>query len=162
ADSLMVVDTEISASKQSQSITRDVAYDVDLAHTSGPTAQVTITYTNASQPKSYVTYISNYRTFVRVYAPPGAVLVGTDGLDGQEPLNTSECGRTVFGGDVAIPRGSGVHVSFRYTLPAQVVAGGNYDLLVQPQPGVPPGHVAVTVRGADNSVASITRENSPG
>ncbi|MBV9893134.1 MAG: DUF4012 domain-containing protein [Chloroflexi bacterium] len=158
-DALLVSDTELSASKQSQEVIRNVTYKVDLS-ASPPSASVTIAYANHSQPRPNVEYITNYRTFVRVYAPAGATLTGTSGFS-TDPVSTQECDRSVFGGEVVIPENAMINVNFNYTLPSSVVADGAYDLLVQSQPGVPPGNFTAIVHGSQGDT-SLGRDNAPG
>jgi LPXTG-site transpeptidase (sortase) family protein len=158
-DGLLVSDTELSASKQSQEVTRDVAYAVDLAATP-PSARVTVTYTNHSQPRADVQYIRDYRTFLRVYAPGGATLTGASGFS-SDPSSSQECGRSVFGGQVIITEGVTQNVTFTYTLPPSVVADGAYDLLVQAQPAGPPGKFVATVHEPLGDT-SLGRDNAAG
>jgi LPXTG-site transpeptidase (sortase) family protein len=158
-DALLVVDTELTASKQSQEIKRDVAYNLDLSATE-PRATVSITYTNQSQPRPNVQYVKDYQSFVRVYTPAGASLVDASGLSG-EPISASECGRSVFGGDILIPQNATVHVAFTYSLPPTIVADGAYELLVQSQPGVPPGQFSAEVHSQQGDVR-LARDNAPG
>jgi LPXTG-site transpeptidase (sortase) family protein len=143
-DALMVVDSQITPSKQSQAIDRNVAYHVDLSDPASPHAEVDVTYVNHSEPVANVTYIPDYRTFVRIYAAAGAQLTGAQGLSA-DPTTSQECGRAVFGGEVLIPQGSTVRVSFSYLLPTSVVGGAGYGLLLQQQPGVPHGDASVLV-----------------
>ena len=95
-----------------------------------------------------------------MYAPAGAQLVGAQGLSG-DPTTGQECGRAIFGGEVLIPQGSTVHVAFSYLLPPTVVNQSGYGLLVQQQPGVPPGQVSVSIERADGS-ATATLANASG
>jgi hypothetical protein len=159
-DSLLVADTEVGGSKQSQAIRRDVAYQVDLATAATPRAQVTITYTNLSKPEPGVFYVTNYRTLLRVYAPNGAVLTSTQSF-ASDVLSAQECGRAVFSGEVLIPQGATVQVGLTYQLPRTVAPDSGYELVLQQQPGVPPGRVSVTVNGANVS-AGVARDNAPG
>ena len=159
-DSLLVADTEVTGSKQSQAIRRDVAYQVNLADTPRPRAQVMITYTNLSKPEPGVAYVADYRSLLRVYAPAGAVLTASQGFTGDVKA-AQECGRAVFSGEVVIPQGATVQVGLAYQLPQDVVTDGGYDLVVQQQPGVPPGQLSVAVNGANVST-SVLRDNAPG
>jgi LPXTG-site transpeptidase (sortase) family protein len=159
-DALMVVDSQITPSKQSQAIDRNVAYHVDLSNPASPQAEVDVTYVNHSAPVVNVTYIPDYRTFVRVYAPAGAQLTGAQGLSA-DPTTSQECGRAVFGGEVLIPQGGTVAVSFSYLLPPGVVGGSGYGLLLQQQPGVPRGDVSVAVNAAGGPV-NATMPSAPG
>jgi hypothetical protein len=160
-DAVLVVDTEVVGSKQSQAVRRDVDYRVDLVSSAEPRASATITYTNLSHPQLNVAYLPEYRTYVRLYGPSGASLTSTEGFAG--PLSTSqECGRTVFGGEVRIPQGATVQVRLAYDLPAAVVGIAGYDLVVQHQPGVPPGKFSVSVEGSNARTASVVVDNAPG
>jgi LPXTG-site transpeptidase (sortase) family protein len=159
-DALMVVDSQVTPSKQSQAIDRNVAYHVDLSDPASPHAEVDVTYVNHSEPVTNVTYIPDYRTFVRIYAAAGAQLTGAEGLSA-DPTTTQECGRPVFGGEVLIPRGSTVKVSFSYLLPPSVDSGSGYGLLLQQQPGVPHGNVSVAVNAAGGPV-SAAMASAPG
>jgi Protein of unknown function (DUF4012)/Sortase domain len=159
-DALMVVDTEVGASKQSQAVRRDANYVVDL----GPDqhAQLTVTYTNLARPETRpnVTFTPTYSTYVRAYAPRGAELVAAHGFVGQ-PTTYEECGRSVFGGTVNVPRDGTAQVGLSYRLPAAAANPSGYDLLVQQQPGVPPGGLTVKV-SAPGWTASVQRDNASG
>lgn len=157
SDSLMLVDSEVGASKQSQAVTRDADYNVSLAPGERPRASLAVTYSNESRPEQRpeVHFQPVYRTFLRVFVPAGASLIDSSGFDG-DVGTTSECGRQVFSGQVSIPEGGRARVGLSYQLPAAAVASG-YDLLLQQQPGVPPGHVSVSV-----GEAHATMANAPG
>ena len=162
SDSLLLEDTDVVGSKQSQAVTRDASYTVNLAQPTSPTASLTITYTNGSQPdqRPDVSFVPEYRTFLRAVVPSGAQLLSTSGFTGAVSTD-QECGRRVFGGEVAIPQGSTVQVSLQYQLPTSVTADA-YDLVVQQQPGVPPGKLTVAIQTADGSTARADLPNSPG
>src|SRR5207248_3177543 len=104
ADYLMLVDTEVSSSKQSQDIRRDADYRVDLSDRSAPRATLTVTYRNGSDPgkRPGVWFVDNYRTFLRAYVPPGARLIDARGFD-DAPSSYHSCDRQVLGGRVTIP-----------------------------------------------------------
>jgi hypothetical protein len=160
-DALFVVDTEVVASKQSQAVSRDIAYRVDLATPDGPRAEASLTYANHSRPIANVAYVADYRTFVRVYAPGGAELSSTQGFS-SEVTTQQECGRSVFGGEVLIPPDTRVQVSVAYRLPSSVATRGGYDLVVQQQPGAPPGRLSVAVNGPGGLAVSTQRDIVPG
>jgi LPXTG-site transpeptidase (sortase) family protein len=81
---------------------------------------------------------------VRVHAPAGARLLGAEGFDAP-PTAVDDCGRASFGAPLTIMAGTTSRVTLTYALPARVVQGGAYDLVVQHQPGVPPGTVSLRV-----------------
>src|SRR5262249_1943864 len=131
-DSLMLTDSEVSSSKQSQEVERSADYAVDLTQ-DPPRARLVVTYTNRSVPHPGIHYQDVYRTLLRAYVPGGAALKATDGFVG--PTRTDdECRRTVFGGEVAVPAGGSARAVFEYTLPPRVVRGHGYDVVVQQQP----------------------------
>jgi sortase (surface protein transpeptidase) len=162
-DALLVIDSEVTASKQSQMVSRNVAYSVGLASPDGPHGRITITYTNNSRPdlRPNVFFVEDYRNYLRVYAPAGANLSTSSGFV-TDVTTSVECGRTVFGGEVLIPRGKSVEVVLDYRLPPSVVRDGGYELVVQQQPGVPRGTLAVSVVSPDGSKASTLRDNAVG
>jgi sortase (surface protein transpeptidase) len=162
-DALMVVDTDIVASKQGQSVSRDVAYSVDLGGGVPPHARTVVTYTNRSHrlERPNVSYVPEYRTFVRIYAPSGAELLASRGFADQVTAH-DECGRAVFGGQVIIPEGTTVSVQLDYVLPTSVQDADGYDLLVQQQPGVPPGSLSITVNRPTGPAVTIRRDNASG
>jgi hypothetical protein len=163
-DTLMLVDTEVSGSKQSQHVSRDAEYRVDLSEPGAPAAALTVTYTNASnreQQPDLPYFVVDYRTFLRVYAPPGAELTRAEGFR-RLADSAEECGRTVFSGEVLIPQDSRVQVVLEYRLPQSVLAEGEYDVLVQQQPGVPPGHVLVSAMTPTGPVSPVELTSTPG
>jgi uncharacterized protein DUF4012/sortase family protein len=161
-DALMLVDTDVAGTKQSQTVRRDAVYAVDLTNPVAPSASTVVTYTNQSRPEQRpdVSFVAQYRTYLRVFVPPGATLVSSSGFL-RPAIQTDECERTVFAGEVLIPRATTVRVELKYRLPASVASSG-YDLLVQQQPGAPPGSLNVNVRTASGAIAQAGLPTNPG
>jgi LPXTG-site transpeptidase (sortase) family protein len=162
-DALLMVDTDVVASKQSQAITRDATYTVSLTSGERPRATLAIAYSNLSRPEQRpdVNFVPTYRTFLRVFVPRGARLLDSSGFDRQ--VSTSEeCSRQVFAGQVSIPQGSSTRVTLAYDLPAGIVGAAGYDLLVQQQPGTEPGHLTVSVITPTQTTARAEVDNLPG
>lgn len=147
-DYLMLVDTEFSASKDSQYVSRDAEYRVDLSAPETPRARLSVRYTNRSDTaeRPNVRAVPEYHTILRVYAPAGAALEQSEGFLG-DVAAYQECGKTVFAGRVVVPRGAGAGVTLDYRLPLSVRPGGAYTLLAQRQPGAPPGTLVVSAAG---------------
>jgi sortase (surface protein transpeptidase) len=162
-DSLMLLDTDVVASKQSQAVSRDAAYSVSLRSDGRARAALSVTYTNHARPEQRpdVQYVPNYRTLLRVLAPAGAQLVSSSGFVAAASQG-DECGRRVFAGEVSIPEGASTSVNLVYDLPASIIGPAGYDLLVQQQPGVPPGQLSVSVSTAPDAVARAELSNTPG
>ncbi len=162
-DALMLVDTEVTASKHSQQVARDADYRVTFEPGGAARANLRVTYANNTSPTSQpgVPFVPEYRTFLRIFVPPGATLLRSSGFTGAATVE-AECGRSVFGGEVAIRAGSTATVSFSYALPRDRVDLATYDLVVQQQPGAPPGRLAVTLAAPGREVAPVEIANASG
>jgi LPXTG-site transpeptidase (sortase) family protein len=162
-DSLMLVDSEVVASKQSQAVARDVTYGVTLADGERPRASLDVLYTNNARPQQRpdVQFVHEYRTFLRVLVPAGAHLLNSSGFD-KTPSVGDECGRRFFAGQVTIPENSTTRVQLEYQLPTALSRAAGYDLLVQQQPGVPPGLLRVGITTPGAPVARAELQNVPG
>lgn len=162
-DYLMLVESDIAGTKDSQLVTRDAQYQVDLAAPDGPRAHLAITYVNtapqANRPSLPTSPV--YRTLLRVFAPAEAVLTGAHGFAAAAQAG-QECARAVFSGEVTVPAGERAEVALDYRLPAAAVGPDGYHLVVQQQPGVPPGQLALTVRSAARPAATATLPDEPG
>ena len=124
-------------------------------------ATTTITYTNLSpsidsfcvlQPRYFNTYAdlkqACYWDYVRLVAPAGAELLSATGL-ADVTRDTSEPGRTVFGGYLLVPRGESRRVRFNYRLPPLLEEGMLYTLHLEKQPGATPIPITVHMTWAD-------------
>ena len=152
SDALMLVETNVANTKGSQAVRRDAVYAVDVSNNQHLTASLIVNYANQGD--------RDYRTFLRVLVPSGSTLGGTNGFV-DHPTTGQECGRSFFAGEVFIPRAASAQVSLQYQLPASVLAS-SYDLLVQQQPGIPPGELSVSIKTADGHAAQAMLANVPG
>jgi len=162
SDSLMLIDTDVVGSKQSQMVARDATYSVAFATGEQPRAALEVVYTNNArrEQRPEVQFVPTYRTFLQVIVPTGAELTSSSGFDdGVSTLN--ECGRQVFAGRVTIAERAATHIRLDYRLPS-TVSSGDYDLLVQQQPNVPPGRVAVSVSSPGKALAHAEMFNTSG
>jgi hypothetical protein len=147
-DYLWVIDTNLAALKTDGVMDKEVRYAVDLTSPDGPTATVTLAYTNTNTKIDW--RYSRYRDYVRVYVPEGSELVSSNGAmqtdknkaGGKVVPGTVEVyrdlGKTVFAAFWAIEPGESRTLSFTYRLPTPVADAlrlGAYRLLVQKQPG---------------------------
>ncbi|MBI4426431.1 MAG: DUF4012 domain-containing protein [Candidatus Kerfeldbacteria bacterium] len=142
-DSIFVVDANLASLKTDQVVDR--AIDYQLTFDNGQArATVTITYANRG---SFTRTTTRYRTYTRVYVPPGSTLVSSSGAMRNDKLRgggvgtvdrSEELSRTVFGAFISIEPGNSGTLSFTYTLPASVsqsIDRGRYELYLQKQPG---------------------------
>lgn len=160
-DYLFVVDSNVGFNKVNPMIQQAITYTANLADV---TATLQIRYAHGSQARLDVCvhesrYGDTYKDmmdrcywdYVRVFAPAGAELLGREGLENGD-LAESEAGLAVWDGLLVLKPGEAQEVTFRYRLPASVVAGGDYRLYVQKQSGTWGIPLRVVVRGAGGRV----------
>jgi Protein of unknown function (DUF4012)/Sortase domain len=158
-DSLLIVDTDVGGSKKSQAVTRDASYAVTLATGQPPRGALKITYLSHAWTDEEPTFppAHRYRTFLRVYVPAGATLTSASGFDGEVAIG-EECGRRTFGGMVTVLDRDTTDVELEYELSPAIVSGRGYDLVVQQQPGVPPGRIAVSINTDTAGTGTVSTE----
>ena len=105
-------------------------YGVDLSG-DAPQAVLNITYEHTCRAKDWMT--TDYRDWLRVYAPTGSNLEEADGQTGDAELS-EELGKKVFGMRVDVPIGETKTITLKYQLP-QSVKNNDYHLLIQKQSG---------------------------
>jgi len=177
-DFLMVVDTNVGFNKVNGVVEESLEYTVDLTDPAQPRATLVVRHRHPvtnwtppcrQEPRYDPTYEQMmqrcYWNYLRVYAPPGAVLVASEGhpvpgealLSGQPTSGEvttveGEGGRSVFATLLLVQPGETVETRFEYLLPPTVVfATGNpdemgYSLLVQKQPGTRGVPLSVRIR----------------
>ena len=88
--------------------------------------------------------VNHYRTYTRVYVPPGSRLISKEGFSSDIDI-TEEFNRTVFGGFWVVPVGESRTVKLTYELPNNIPANNNYSLLVEKQIGAYPFNLIVDI-----------------
>jgi hypothetical protein len=146
-DYLFIVDANLASYKTDLFIDRRVSYrlekkskannDYDLV------AHLEIKYQHSG---SFDWKTTRYRTYTRIYLPLGSQLISSTGavLDDKKytpskPDVYTEFDKTVFGAFIAIEPKSGGTLTFEYLLPQRIkdsLNQGNYQLVLQKQPGV--------------------------
>ncbi len=150
-DYLMYVDANLAALKTDSVIDRDLRYSITPASNGEYDGKVTMTYHNKG---SFTWKTTRYRTYARLYVPPGTVFTGVSGAMKDDKLKnpgrdpgavdvSDELGRRVFGAFIAIEPGETKSLEFRFRLSssiASMIKKGEYALDVQKQGGtVAPG-----------------------
>ncbi len=144
-DFLMVVDANLAALKTDSVMSRAIDYSFK-PDSGGLTATVNLTYTNHG---GFSWKTTRYRTYTRIYVPPGSELVSFAGAMTNDKIldprhtpgrvdTVDELGLRSFGAFLSVEPGETRTLSFTYRLPASIVAAagaGNYSLNVQKQPG---------------------------
>lgn len=174
-DFLMVVDSNVGFNKVNPVIRESIDYSVDLSDPAGPIATVTVRHAHTlSDPAVECRHAPDYGTgeyadmtrrcywdYLRVFFPgaaepldsavepvPGEWILGGVSDGGAVDFGAGEAGTSTLGALVVVPLGGGRQTSFRYRLPATVLAdteaGRHYHLALQKQPGT--DSVTVTVR----------------
>jgi len=93
---------------------------------------LTIEYENTGDYNSE--WNTGYRDYVRIYVPSGATLI--NGSGGLEPFSSfNDLGKTVFATFLGVDPKQTTTLKLTYKLPADVVSGKGYRLLIQKQPG---------------------------
>ena len=148
-DYLMVVDANLNSLKSDFCIKRKIDYNVDLSG-DAPTAILNITYEHTCRAKDWMT--TDYRDWLRVYAPAGSSLDEATGQNG-DAQPAEELGKKVFGMKVFVPVGQTKTVTLKYKLP-DLARNNPYKLLVQKQSGSGELPFSVSLRKTDKSEAS--------
>jgi len=144
-DVLMIVDANMGALKSDYAVDRSVSYQI-VPDEDGYVAKVAITYEHNG---TFDYRTTRYRTYTRVYVPPGSTFVSVDGslkddalhnpsLEPGEVTIFEELGLAGFGAFTAIEPGETGTLSFTYRLPeniGQAVEDGLYQLAVIKQMG---------------------------
>ncbi|MBI4040028.1 DUF4012 domain-containing protein [Candidatus Daviesbacteria bacterium] len=154
-DYLMVIDSNFAGGKSNLYVEEKVTYEVDAKALK---AKVTIEYKN---PQPFNTWLNGiYRDYVRIYVPSGSRLILAKGSDVEVTTISSDLGKTAFEAFVTVrPQNSRV-LSFEYSLPQNYVAGNNYPLLIQKQPGARDYKYEIKINGRTKSNFVLTQDNS--
>ncbi len=141
-DYLSIFDANLFSLKTDPYVSRSIFYTVSQDAV-GFMGDVEIVYAYPAGGPAWKT--KGYRTWTRVYVPKGSVLISTSGAMVDEGVTRPgevetrlEHDKTVFGAFLAVEVGEVKRLRFTYRLPAQVqaaIAGGQYELLIQKQPG---------------------------
>lgn len=144
-DGLTIVDDNVSVNKASIVTIITASDTVALDADGTATHHLTITYDfNSARKPDIRPYFFNadwYKTYLRIYVPPGAQLLSHDGFNkGGVQLGRSDVpGRTMWGGFVLARDGVPYTLHFVYTVPHAEIADASgrrsYTLTVQHQAG---------------------------
>ncbi len=146
-DYLMVVDTNVGATKANYYVKRNLNYAIKNVDRQGTwEATSTINYVHGAASNTWPG--GAYKNYVRIYVPKGCVLkkvarssegVDTKALDITEEIDqTEESGKTVWGTVFTLNAGKSLSLTFTYDLPPEKgldLKTNSYSLLVQKQPG---------------------------
>lgn len=141
-------DTNFAGAKSNLYVQQTIDQVIEVAGDGAITKTVTITYTNP-QPASDCNLESGglclnglLRDWVRLYVPEGTQLVEVLGSDIEATTN-KELGKTVLEAFIELRPESRTKLIYKYTLPFK--KSGDYQLLIQKQPGAKNHHYTVTL-----------------
>lgn len=143
-DYLLVVDSNMISAKTDPVIKKKIRYSVQQSAQGRLVSRVELSYQNNGR-NSWKT--TDYKDYVRVYAPEGATLLSVNGGETREGVlkkdgaidSTSEHGKVSFGVFVKVPIGKTKTIEMEYELPQKIsdqVDRGLYSFYLQKQSGL--------------------------
>ncbi len=148
-DSLLVADTNIYASKINYFLQNTIRDQVTLDANGTATHKMTLNYVWPPDPDTLVQsfpygYPRLYISYLRVYAPPNAQLLGQSAVQPQNPgwqgavASKQNFGRAEWGGKVYVSYGTSPNVTLTWSVPHAATQSGQswqYTSLIQRQAG---------------------------
>lgn len=152
-DYLHINDANLGGAKSNLYIVESVKQDVSIT-SSGADTTLTIEYRyphpadNCSlERKAGLCLAGRYRDFVRVYLPKGASVSTIRGFE-NKGATSADLDHTVVSGFLTVIPQAFNKVEIKYKVPGNFQSSGNYNLLVQKQPGTVANHYKVTINGS--------------
>lgn len=144
-DFLMVVDSNMTASKANLNVTKVVDYRVDRDKDRRLVAHVDVQITDDGDRTSINPF---YNAYLRIYVPAGSQLIPDDGFRTKQLARDGP--HEVFGQLVIVPAKGHGTVSFNYVLPNTVDKASAYRLTWLRQSGTPRDDLRLTVVGRND------------
>lgn len=141
-DLFTLADANFGTDKANRWVRKQTTYTVTRTEAGRLVAQVEVRTTDFGERS---TINPAYSSYLRVYAPPGSVLVDPDEHVADVRTGT-ENGLVTFGAGQTIRPESSQTRRFVYYLPESVVRDGVYRLMVRPQAGTPDDTITVRLR----------------
>lgn len=130
-DYLAIYDANLGGRKSNLYVTQEVAQEIKVSLDGSIEKTLTVTYKNNQGYDGWLNSVMP--NWTRIYVPKGSQLISLDGLeDKADPYE--EYGKTVYAGLFTLRPEGVAKVTVKYKLPFKVK--GEYDLLVQKQPGL--------------------------
>ena len=134
-DYMYFVSTNLGGDKTNMFINR--SYISDVAMENGKVLRtVKVTYSYPEPKPEYIDFRKRYQDWYRLYVPEGSELVSLTGNEDSVVYTDKERSRAYFGGYLTLVPGETKTVEFKYYIPSNLVAKGQYNLYVQKQSGV--------------------------
>lgn len=139
-DYLHINDTNFAGAKSNLFITQEVEQTATIEKDGSLTRKLVLTYKNPRKGDNcnleagLLCLNGILRDWQRIYVPLGSVLKSAKGYE-LDMITTEDLGKTVFEGFFTLSPESVKKLEVEYTVPANVLTGDNYRLLIQKQPG---------------------------
>ncbi|MFH2085388.1 MAG: DUF4012 domain-containing protein [bacterium] len=159
-DYLHINDTNFAGAKSNMFVTQEVETIINIAADDSLTKKLTLTYKNprpgdnCNLEAGKLCLNGLLRDWQRIYVPKGSVLKSALGYE-VDMTTTEDLGKTVFEGFFTLAPQSVKKLEVEYTVPAGVVTGSDYKLLVQKQPGTKPIKTTITVGSGKPKVYNL-------
>ncbi len=119
---------------------------------------VKITYTYEQPGEEFAPFIKRFRDWVRVYTPLNTELIGIFGSE-DETGTGEERNKTYYHAYIELGPGEKKELTFKYYLPDGVITDGEYNLLIQKQPGIEK-EVHVVTTGSKSSTLELEKDKT--
>ena len=152
-DYLHINDTNFAGAKSNMFVTQEVDHVVTINGDGSLTKKLTLTYKNPRKGDNcnleagLLCLNGQLRTWQRIYVPTGSILKSAKGYE-LDSITTQDLGKTVFEGFFVLSPESVKKLEVEYTVPAGVVTGDDYNLLIQKQPGTKDIKTTITLGSA--------------
>ncbi len=138
-DYIMLVDANLAALKTDSVMNRTMMYRLDQNEDGELFASTSVNYQNMG---TFSWKTTRYRTYTRLYVPAGSELIsvkaGNTEIDLEKDVDiTNEFGKTAFGLFFEVEPQTSKVITWKYKLPARILPGNEYAVMVQKQPGIP-------------------------
>jgi hypothetical protein len=139
-DYLHISDTNFAGAKSNMFVTQETEHTVSVNADGSINKKLILTYKNPRKGDNcnleagLLCLNGQLRTWQRIYVPKGSVLKSAKGYE-LDSTTTEDLGKTVFEGFFILSPQSVKKLEVEYTVPAGIVTGDEYKLLIQKQPG---------------------------
>lgn len=139
-DYLHINNVNFAGAKSNLFVKSSVKEEINTQNDGSIQTTLTIDYKNPSPPSNcnleagQLCLNGILRNWLRVYVPKGSTLLSFTGSE-KDTVTYEDLGKTVFEGFLTVKPEGASQVKIVYKLPFQKPADGNYNLLVQKQPG---------------------------
>ena len=151
-DYSMVVSTNLGGDKTNWFTKREITHTLEKENNKWVrTVKIKYQYTEPSG--EYGALVKRFKDWVRVYAPIGSELISIQGSEAEAyNLTDQERNKVWFSGYLEMGPGESKEMTFKYSVPAEVIGDKNYRLNIQKQSGIDREKHIVTYGGSTKEI----------